>query len=229
MPLSKVLQRKNFKHSHEFSSVQWMHAYTRLRRPQMYQDLLVKVQTTLCHAIFSLSLPLATSQGMSSHMPLSQCAVCQGSGSNWLTSCCYFLSPSLCLSLFFHTFPKPWQDSRATAAFAVNRRKKILLCTRVKVFFFFQSEEKYTEKSSVYVCLHVGVRKFLPLGENMAIHFSFRLPSQAIRLHSFWGFIAYICTYFPVSFDFPVLLPATCPNTTVYEFHGDWLLLSCTE
>lgn len=98
-----------------------------------YSVMLFSLNLSLSLSLY-LFLPLAMSQGMSSHKPVSQCAVCQGSGSNWLTSCCYVISLSA-----FHSFSIPFQNPEKTAGLqlllaGIRKKKKTpALCTKVKV------------------------------------------------------------------------------------------------
>lgn len=108
----------------------------------------------------------------------------------------YFLS----LSLWFHTISKSREVCRAVADFAGKREKSVLLCTKSKsVLLPFEYR-----KDSVGLCLYVGVRKLVHVGEETAINiFSPPPPKRLEHIH----FIASICTNFSASCDFPVLLP----------------------
>lgn len=116
-----------------------------------------------------------------------QCAVCQGSGSNWLTSCCYFT----CLSLFFRTFPKPWHDSRATAAFAGEKNKKKDSSFAPKSNFFFRVRRNAQgNKVFMFVCMQKWESFFL-LGKIWQSIF----PSQSPpKLFEYINFVFY-CPY----------------------------------
>ena len=134
-----------------------------------------------------------------------QCAVCQGSGSNWLTSCCYFT----CLSLFFHTFPKPWHDSRATAAFAGKkiRKKDSFFAWKSNFFFLFLSGWREMHKVIKCLCLFVcRSEKVSSSWEKYGNQFFLLSPLPNYLSTLILCFIAHICTYFTVSFDFPCFI-----------------------
>lgn len=165
---------------------------------------------------------------MSSHMFVSQFAVCQGSGSNWLTSCCYFISLSAFLS-FSIPFQSPGKTPGLQLLLQRKEKKDSSFARKLIMFFFLEFREIYRKIKCLRLLSCQSEKVPSSWGKyGDAFFLSAPLPNS-YRVHSLCGFIAHICTYIPVSFDFFVLLPATCLNTTVFEFHEDWLLFSCTE
>lgn len=177
----KALLKKSFKTQSQDLVFKLSHRYC-MHNIDLYSLKCTSGETLSLSGISLFISPFGYISGHVKSYACLQCAVCQGSGSNWLTSCSYFT----CLSLFLHSFPKPWHDSRATAAFAGEKKleKRLLLCTKVQFFFLFLfGWGKLHRVIKCLCCLYAEVRKFLPLGENMAIDFSFPVPSQTIWVH----------------------------------------------